>query len=411
MASLSHNCNLLCIEYQDVMELFPGFKLSITELIAALVLILSFAFQLYFYFRYLNITFRMKNKERKGRLSFQQEKLPVSVIICARDETENLRKFLPEILKQDYPDFEVIVVNDGGNEDTEILLREMKKEYPVLRSTFVPDGTTNLSTKKLALTLGIKAAKNEWLLFTDADCIPEGNQWISRMARNFSRDAGFVLGYGAYLSEKGFLNRLITYDTLFNALQYLGFAAAGIPYMGVGRNMAYRKEIFFREKGFASTLHLRSGDDDLMVNQFAGKKNTRIETSVESITWSPAEKTFSRWYYQKERHLSVSTYYRSASKLQLIAEPLSRGLFYLAGLVILLQGIIAFNWVLIAIPFTFFLLKMLVLGIIINRSSHYYGGRNYLLLLPVFDIILPLLSAFIMTFGRMGKKAVNISWK
>ncbi len=393
------------------MELFSDFSLSIAEQIAAIVLIITLAFQLFFYFRYLNITLRFKHKERKGRLTFQQEKLPVSVIICARDETENLRKFLPEILKQDYPDFEVIVVNDGGNEETEILLREMKKEYAMLRSTFVPDGTTNLSTKKLALTLGIKAAKNEWLLFTDADCIPESNQWVSKMSRNFVPNVGFVLGYGAYLSAKGFLNRLITYDTLFNALQYLGYAAAGKPYMGVGRNMAYRKEMFFREKGFASTLHLRSGDDDLMVNKFAGKGNTRIETSADSITWSQAEKTFKRWYYQKERHLSVSTFYRTASKLQLIAEPFSRGLFYLAMLVLIVQGMTTLNWLLVAIPTAFFLLKMLVLGIIINRSSKYYGGRKYVLLLPVFDVILPLLSAFIMTFGRMGKKAVNISWK
>jgi cellulose synthase/poly-beta-1,6-N-acetylglucosamine synthase-like glycosyltransferase len=393
------------------MEIFPGFSLSIAELSAAIVLIISFAGQLFYYFRYLNISLRMKSKERKGRLTFQQEKLPVSVIICARDETENLRKFLPEILKQDYPDFEVIVVNDGGNEDTEILLRGMKPEYPMLRSTFVPAGTTNLSTKKLALTLGIKAAKNDWLLFTDADCIPESNQWIAKMARNFGRETGFVLGYGAYLTEKGFLNRLVTYDTLFNALQFLGFAAAGKPYMGVGRNMAYRKEIFFREKGFASTLHLRSGDDDLMVNQHAGKKNTRIETSVESITWSLAEKTFRRWYFQKERHLSVSTFYRNASKLQLLAEPLSRGIFYLSSLALLVLGLLSSNWIVAVFPIALFLIKMLVLGVIMNRTSRYYGGGKYVLLLPVFDILLPLLSAFIMTFGRMGKKAVNISWK
>jgi len=393
------------------MEIYPDLPLHIVESVTASLLIFSFVGQLYFYFGILNITLRMKKKEKKGRLNFQHMKLPVSVIICARDETDNLQRFLPEILKQDYPDFEVIVVNDGGNEDTEILLRAMKKEYPRLRSTFVPNGTTNLSTKKLALTLGIKAAKNEWLLFTDADCIPESNQWIARMARNFVGDAGFVLGYGAYLSEKGFLNRLITYDTLFNALQFLGFAANGKPYMGVGRNMAYRKEIFFNEKGFSSTLHLRSGDDDLMVNQFATKKNTRIETSVESITWSMAEKTYKRWYYQKERHLSVSTFYNNVSKLQLFAEPFTRGLFYLAALLLLIQGIITLNWVLVVVPMVFFVLKMLILGSIINQSSRYYGGRKYVLLLPVFDIFLPLVSAFILTFGRMGKKAVNISWK
>ena len=163
-----------------------GFDFELAELIIFGVLLLTFIYQVYYYLTHIRIVIRNNKKDREGKLDFQQEQLPVSVIICTKDELDNLKKFLPEVLSQNYPDYEVIVVNDGEDEMTEILLRDFKKIYPHLRSTFVPDGAKNLSTKKLALTLGIKAAKNDWLLFTDADCLPESKNWIASMARNFT---------------------------------------------------------------------------------------------------------------------------------------------------------------------------------------------------------------------------------
>jgi glycosyltransferase involved in cell wall biosynthesis len=388
-----------------------GFEFSLTGLILFGVLLLTFIYQVYYYLRYIRVVIRNNKREMVGKLDFQMEQLPVSVIICARDELENLRKFLPEILSQNYPDYEVIVVNDGEDEFTEILLRDLKKVYPHLRSTFVPDGAKNLSTKKLALTLGIKAAKNDWLLFTDADCLPESKNWIATMARNFTPKTEFVLGYGAYLQERGFVNRLITYDTLFNALQYLGFAQAGHPYMGVGRNLAYKKDVFFRQNGFAATLHLRSGDDDLMVNHAADKDNTRIETSVDSITWSNPKKLFRSWYFQKERHLSVSTYYKEKSKLSLVVEPLCRGLFYLSFIALIVLSVVMANWLLLGVATLLFVVRFVIQLLIVNKTSQYFGGRKYFLTLLLFDVILPLITMHIMTFGRMGSKAKYISWK
>lgn len=393
------------------MTILGGIEFSLFEIILLVILTISFIYQIIFYFRYLNIVFQNRKSEKKVLIRYRQDYTPVSVIICARDETENLRKFLPEVLTQDYPEYEVIVVNDGGNEDTEALLREYKKVYPHLRSTFVPDGTTNLSTKKLALTLGIKAAQYEWLLFTDADCLPESKLWIAKMARNFVSGVEFVLGYGAYLQEKSFINRLITYDTLFNGLQFLGFAAHGKPYMGVGRNMAYRKEVFFRNKGFASTLHLRSGDDDLMVNHAAHAYNTRVETSAESITLSKPEKSFKNWYYQKERHLSVSTFYRPGSKFSLVFEPFLRGLFYFSFLALVIWASVQYHWILTIAASLLFVIRYITQLIVINRSSRYFGGRRFVLSLLMLDIMLPLITSWIMTFGRMGGKAKNISWK
>jgi glycosyltransferase involved in cell wall biosynthesis len=393
------------------MEILGGFDFSLIEIILSGVLIIAFVYQLFYHFRIQNIAYQQKRKKEKSEISFNKEAVPVSVVICAKDDTDNLREFLPLFLTQEYSEFEVIVVNDGGNEDTEDLIREMKKSYPNLKSTFVPAGTTNLSTKKLALTLGIKAAKYDWILLSDADCYPQSSQWLATMSRNFVSGVEFVLGYSPYITQKSFLNRLITYDTLFIGMQYLGYSKHLSPYMGVGRNMAYRKDVFFRNKGFATNLHLRSGDDDLMVNYAAHKFNTRIETSPDSVIWSIPEKKYMHWYFQKERHLSVSTFYKSSSKMMLFVEPFLRGLFYLSFIGLAVFAILSQHWLLAALAGILFLTRWIVQLFITNRASKYYKGRKYFLTLLLFDIYLPLLNAWIMTFGRMGSKAKNISWK
>jgi len=383
------------------------YSFSYIELIAFGILSIAFLYQLYFYLRYLNGVLRLRTKTYKNKISFSVEQPPVSVIICAKDEEDNLRQFLPFILNQDYPDFEVIVINDGSTDDTETLLNNLCVEYPNLRTTFVPVGARNLSTKKLGLTLGIKAAKNELMLFTDADCMPEDTRWIANMARNFTPQTDFILGYGAYLNKKGFVNRLITYDTLFIALQYMGMAISGKPYMGVGRNLAYRKETFFLNKGFASTLNLISGDDDLLVNKASNSRNTKVEISPESITWSEPNKTFKGWFFQKERHLSVSSYYKASSKFRLSLEPLTRGLFYTALIVSFLFG----NIVTQAASAVLFIIRIVIQLIILNKSSRHFGERRYIFLMPVFDIFLPLVNLYILTIGRITSGGKTVRWK
>ncbi|HET7733702.1 MAG TPA: glycosyltransferase [Paludibacter sp.] len=381
-----------------------GFSFSLLELIVFGILFLAFTYQLYFYFRYLNGVLHLRSKIKKGKVSFIDEQPPVSVIICSKDEAENLRKFLPFVLQQDYPVFEVVVINDGSTDATDHLLRDLCVEYPNLKTTFVPVGANNLSTKKLGLTLGIKASKYDILLFTDADCMPEDKMWIARMMRNFTRETDFVLGYGAYFQKKGFLNRMITYDTLFIALQYLGMAAVRRPYMGVGRNLAYRKETFYAQKGFASTLGLSSGDDDLMVNKACNPWNTRVEIAPDSITWSEPNTTYKGWLFQKARHLSVSTYYKSSSKLRLFFEPFTRGLFYLTIILALIFGNIITQLATVLL----FITRYIVQLSIINGSAKHFGERKYVLSLPVLDIYLPLVNLYILLFGRKGK---SVRWK
>ena len=384
-----------------------GFDFSLVELIISGVILVAFFYELFYYLNYINAPLSTYRKLKKYNSFPSQSTIGVSVIICARDEADNLRKNLPLFMEQTYENYEIIVVNDGSLDDTELLLTNLKDVYPRLRSTFVPYGATNVSTKKLALTLGIKAAKYDWVLLTDADCIPDGNNWIARMARNFQQGTEFVLGYAPYTQKKSVLNKLITYDTLFNGLQYLGFALLGSPYMGVGRNMAYHKNVFFRNKGFASTLHLRSGDDDLIVNQYANAFNTKVELSSEGTTWSEPKTTVRDWLYQKKRHLSVSSFYKSASKFKLSIEPVFRGIFYLSLIALLILG----NPITKICVALLYLVRLLWQVLIINKASRHFGGRNYFMSIIVFDIYLPLLSLFMMTFGRMGKKSKRIVWK
>ena len=331
---------------------------------------------------YLGVFVRIR---RKPKAKQYLSPVPVSVVICARNEAANLREKLPAVLEQDYPDFEVIVVNDSSTDDSALVLAELKQKYPKLYVTEVPFDRKFSHGKKLALTVGIKAAKNEWLLLTDADCMPVSKWWIKTMSQNFSDQNDIVLGYGGYNQRKGFLNRLIRYDTVFIAMQYYTYTDIGMPYMGVGRNMAYRKSLFEKTRGFSSHSYLMSGDDDLFVNERANKRNTRIVTTKSSIVESIPCETFQEWVKQKKRHLSTWTHYRFGTKIVLSYELMSRLLFYAA----LLVAVICFGlYIEAAAAYGF---RLIIQLIVYKLNMCKFGERGFWFLIPIFDLVLPLL--------------------
>jgi biofilm PGA synthesis N-glycosyltransferase PgaC len=254
----------------------------------------------------------------------------ISVIICAKNEEKNLERFLPKVLEQDHPNFEVVVVNDGSSDETEDLLIRLAAKHKKLRYTFIPANDKLMRGKKLALTIGLKSARFDHVVLTDADCYPASKQWLKRMASNLSDEKRMVLGYGGYEAQKGLLNRIIRYETVFTAIQYLSFAIKGKPYMGVGRNLAYHKSLFFENKGFARHYHLLSGDDDLFVNENATGHNTAVEVSKEGHTLSVPEITFRGWIKQKKRHISAGSHYHLSSRIRLAVEWISRIVLYFA---------------------------------------------------------------------------------
>jgi len=244
---------------------------------------------------------------------------PVSVLVCAHNELENLRRLLPLLLQQDYPaGFEVVLIDDRSDDDTFLYVQQLTQYYPHVRLVTVSQTPDGLSPKKYALTLGIKSARNSHLLFTDADCIPATNQWLRYMQRGFSQPADLVLGYSAYAEEPGFLNKLIRFETFLTGAQYLSFAWRGQPYMGVGRNLAYTQEVFFLTKGFASHIRSLSGDDDLLV-QDAVAHGARVAVVAQpgAHTFSEPAHTWGQWWRQKRRHLSAGSRYRLADRLRI----------------------------------------------------------------------------------------------
>ncbi len=323
---------------------------------------------------------------------------PVSVIICARNEADNLASFLPVILEQNYPEYEVIVVNDCSDDDSQHLLEEFQKKYSHLKITQIKLDEKFTHGKKLALTIGIKAAKNDWLLLTDADCKPVGNLWISTFQKNFTSNTDIVLGYGGYNQCKGFLNKLIRFDTFFIALQYLSFALIKIPYMGVGRNLAYRKSIYNKNKGFASHAHLTSGDDDLFINEVATGKNTRVEFSVQAHTRSVPKITFSKWGNQKQRHLTTWNVYKFKHIFFLSLELLSRFLFYTGVVIMLINPITS------ALGAILLLVRWIILLLVFYFTMKKLDEKKILLFSILFDIIIPLLNLFLYCVSRINSK-------
>ncbi len=260
---------------------------------------------------------------------------PVSVLICARNEAVNLAANLPAVLEQQYPDFEVLVIDDDSADDTPLVLQALQKKYPHLH--VLHTGPKTAPGKKQALARGIAVARHEHLVFSDADCRPASPQWLRRMAECFlkKQDAEIVLGYGPYRPEPGLLNKWIRFETVHTATQYFSFALAGQPYMGVGRNLAWRRHLFGQVGGFSAHAALPSGDDDLFVNAAANNKNTAICLAPEAFVFSEGEKNWRNWWRQKKRHLRAGPHYRLRHRLLLGLLALTHFLHYFLLIVLL----------------------------------------------------------------------------
>ncbi|MBM3419264.1 MAG: glycosyltransferase [Bacteroidetes bacterium] len=264
--------------------------------------------------------------------------IPISVIIAARNESDNLYENLPTILSQDYPEFEVIVVNNQSIDDSGWLLTAFSRQFPNLRVVELGRNQHLRPGKKLPITLAIKAAKYEHFLLTDADCKPSSSQWIRQMSSHFSSSKHIVIGYGPYSKNKGFLNRLIRYDTAWIGVSYFSMALAKLPYMGVGRNLAYTKPVFNSVNGFKSHYGLPSGDDDLFIQEAAKKSNYTVNLDPTSYCYSAAAPTWGRWIRQKSRHYSTSSRYKLIKKWLLGIYPISLILMWASFVTLMFNG-------------------------------------------------------------------------
>ena len=359
--------------------------------------VIAWGVQLFYYFYFFLQISRFRKVNEKQTLD------PVTVIICAKNEDDNLRKNLPLVLEQDYPEFQVVVVNDGSSDDTASVLAEMKERYKHLYVTQIEHTHPYPHAKKLAQTIGVKAAKFDQMLFIDADCRPASLNWIRCMQSNFLPKKEIVLGYGAYEKKKGLVNKFIRMDTIWIAQQYFSFAIRRIPFMGVGRNLAYRRSLFFNNKGFASQLHLQSGDDDLFVNQTASKTNTAIEMDPDSITVSEPMGTMNRWLRQKRRHLTAGMYYRAWHRFLIGLEIVSREYFYVS-LIVLLSF-----WKFPGYLFLLLLLRWIVHLWIFKLTMKRLKEEGIWLFSLIYDLLMPAISGFLIMKTKF-KKNKKFAW-
>jgi len=333
------------------------------------------------------------------RLAFFKEKksvastlMPISIIIAARNESDNLYDNLPFILTQDYPEFEVIIVNNQSVDDSAWLLKALCIQHKNLKVVEIAKNKHLLPGKKLPITLGVKAAKYEKMVFTDADCKPASNQWLRIMSETFTENKQIILGYAPYFRTKGIINRIIRYDTAFIGVSYLSFALAKMPYMGVGRNLAYTKKVFESVRGFKSHYSLPSGDDDLFIQEAAVNQNYTIQISPETFCYSKASETWKGWVRQKTRHYSTSSRYKVIKKALLGIYPISLLLAWLTFVILLFNA----KW--FAISLILFGSMIIVKWLIQGKCLRKLNEKGFALAFPLWDLghalLMPMLYNF-----------------
>jgi cellulose synthase/poly-beta-1,6-N-acetylglucosamine synthase-like glycosyltransferase len=318
---------------------------------------------------------------------------PVSVIICARNEAVNLQRYLPEILQQDYENYEVIVVNDNSSDYTGDVLGKLQKQYKRLIVVNHFPAEKKLMGKRDALLQGIGRASHEWLVFTDADCCPASRQWLQYLVKPLSEGKEIVAGYSPYAYHNTFLNAMIRYETYFTAVQYCSLALVGMPYMAVGRNMAYTRSLFQKSRNFYSNKAPLSGDDDLLVNELANEHNVAMVTDARSVMLSDAFSTWQAWITQKIRHYGAGHHYKPEHRLVL-------GIFYISWLAFyILAALLLFfhthKWFIAAVVFLSLLYKLLISRMLMQR----FRCTDLWIYQPLFDFLLPL---FLFTLGTLS---------
>lgn len=301
--------------------MFFSFELSIITIIAISVAFLCVVFLLAFYCPRVNRVAKYQAsqvKEDEDNGFVDPTTLPqASVIIYAQDQTENLAALLPDVLGQDYPaGFEVIVVNEGESDSTSDLVNQLELQHRNLYLTFTPEGARNLSRKKLALTLGIKAARYPVVVITNANVRLNSDRWLQLMTRHFNEGKDVVIGASAIdiNDDNRMGKRRRAFDRVIQAIIYLSAAIGHKPYRGDGFNIAYRRDLFFANKGFSSALNLHYGDDDIFINEIVTSDNTAVELTPESIT-------IPKFYNQARAHKELKLRYNFTGKFIKKASP------------------------------------------------------------------------------------------
>jgi glycosyltransferase involved in cell wall biosynthesis len=326
---------------------------------------------------------------------------PISLIVCAKNEADHLTEHIPYWLDQDHPNYEIILINDASSDNSLDIIEAYAKTYTQIKIVDVENNEAFWGNKKYALTLGIKKAKHQHMIFTDADCKPASRSWLRKVASNFISEKEIVLGFGSYQYRPGLLNKIIRYETVMTAVQYFSYALAGSPYMGVGRNLGYTQKVFYDNRGFMGHMEIRSGDDDLFVNQAADKTNTAICVDKNSFTISKPKTSWKQWFNQKRRHITTSKHYKFKHKFLLASFYSLNILFWIVAV----TSLIMIDW---RIPLILILFRVLLFWILFGKAFIKLDQKDLIFFYPFLEIFLLLLQLSIFISNRSSKP---IAWK
>ncbi|MDG1841069.1 MAG: glycosyltransferase [Crocinitomicaceae bacterium] len=343
----------------------------------------------YCFFFFLRLCFYSQKKEAK------KEDTPVSIIICARNEAENLLKNLPSVLNQLHKNFEVIVVNHDSTDKTENVLRNFQKNYTHLNTLHCKN---NKKGKKELITLAIKSAKYEHLIFTDADCVPNSSNWAKNISDSFSSNKNIIIGYGPNHKKSGLLNYFFRFDTAITGITYLSYALGKQAYMGVGRNMSYTKTLFKLLNGFDSHKEISSGDDDLFIQDANNKTEIEINIDPDTYCFSNAKTSLKSWVKQKKRHQSASIKYKVIHKGLLGIYSISLFLMWVSFVSLLIEEKYQ------AINLSLFCFALTIKWGIQGGALLKLKERSFVILFPLIELFQAFAINLVFCFGSKNKK-------
>ena len=336
---------------------------------------------------------------------------PVSVVVCARDAYEDLTELIPTLLSQDYPNFEVVVVNDCSDDETEEYLKDLERREPRVKPVQLRQHLNFFNGKKFPLSMGIKSASNDLLILTDSNCRPTSNQWLRSVVNHYDHGTEVVIGYSRYRHTGGLLNLLMRFDALQNGILYLSYALAGKPFMGIGKNLSYRQRLFFRNKGFISHYTMAAGDDDIFIGQVATKKNTRVQIDAENTIECIPTTSPSAWIRERKQRYSTIPMHHWSVRGLLALHFWSQFLFY-ASFIALFFMAPAFSigtnvhYAVYYFPTlaVLFLLRYISQLILYRGASKRLGEHGLIMGLILLDFLFALLTPLLRIAGRMSRE-------
>ena len=343
--------------------------------------------------------------KEKDRTKSDDQLEPVSVVVCARDAYEYLQDLIPVLLTQDYPDYEIVIVNDCSEDETEEWLKDIERRETKIKPVQLRQHLNFFNGKKFPLSMGIKSAKNDLIVLTDVNCLPTNSQWLRSVVNSYGNNTEVVIGYSPYMNKKGVFNQIMRFDAVQYAMQYLSAALNKHPYMGIGTNLSYRKELFYRHKGFTSHYTTSVGDDDLFISQVASKKNTEVLIDAENAILTTPPHKFGMWAHIKSSRYSTIPQYDVKAKASSALFTWSHFLFYASFIALMLLkpafalsiGAVYY----IPILVFFFLLRYGSQMIIYHGATKRLGEKGLLPGLIVYDLLFAFLTPILRLMGRM----------